>query len=85
VIADGDGAEEASWMLGHADSTVTRRVYIEQIATAERSSKRRAKLEARMGDTLAGLGGSTGGSASTDQSRPVPTTETGKVVPLKSA
>ncbi|HEY1854345.1 MAG TPA: tyrosine-type recombinase/integrase [Solirubrobacterales bacterium] len=56
VIAEGDGAEEASWLLGHADSTVTRRVYIEQIASAERSSKRRAKLEARMGSTLAGLG-----------------------------
>lgn len=34
-----------------------------------------AKLEARMGDTLAGLGGSAGGSASTDQSRqPKPAT-----------
>lgn len=56
VIADGDGAEEASWMLGHADSTVTRRVYIEQIASAERSSRRRGKLEARMGATLSALG-----------------------------
>jgi integrase len=83
VIADGDGAEEASWLLGHADSTVTRRVYIEQIETAERSSKRRAKLEARIGDTLAGLGGSAGGSASADQGSPAPTKEIGNVVPLK--
>jgi integrase len=83
VIADGDGAEEASWLLGHKDSTVTRRVYEHEIKSVERSSKRRAKLEARMGDTLAGLGGSAGGSASADQSRPVPTTENGNVVPLK--
>lgn len=83
VIADGDGAEEASWLLGHADSNVTRRVYIDQIKTAERSSKRRSKLEARMGDTLASLGGSVGGSAKGDQSRPNPNPETEKVVPLR--
>jgi integrase len=82
VIADGDGAEEAAWMLGHKDSTVTRRVYVAEIASAERSSKRRAKLEARMGSTLAGLG-SAHGSTGTDQDRGLPTAETGTVVELR--
>lgn len=41
VIAEGDGAEEAAWLLGHKDSTVTRRVYVEEIKSAERSSERR--------------------------------------------
>jgi integrase len=41
VIEDGDGAEEAAWLLGHKDSTVTRRVYVEEIKSAERSSERR--------------------------------------------
>jgi integrase len=83
VIHDGDGAEEASWMLGHANSNVTRAVYIDEIKTAERSSKRRAKLEARMGSTLTSLGGSSEGSAAPDQSRPETTTENGVVIPLK--
>ncbi|HEX4669242.1 MAG TPA: tyrosine-type recombinase/integrase [Solirubrobacterales bacterium] len=87
VIADGDGAEEASWLLGHKDSTVTRRVYVAEIASAERTAKRRSKMEARMGSTLAALGttngGSAGGSATSDQDRPVPTTANGNVVALK--
>jgi integrase len=83
VIADGDGAEEAAWLLGHKDSTVTRRVYVEEIKTAERSSKRRSKLEARMGATLTSLGGSTGGSAAANHSGLAATSEAGKVVALK--
>lgn len=82
VIEDGDGAEEASWMLGHKDSTVTRRVYVAEIASAERSSKRRGKLEARMGSTLSALG-SLDGSATTDEDRSEPDPEDGKVVALK--
>ncbi len=75
VIEDGDGAEEASWLLGHKDSTVTRRVYVEEIKSAERSSKRRAKLEARMGRRSQPLG-SLQGSAGTDEDRSIPTTAT---------
>lgn len=70
-------------MLGHANSNVTRAVYIDEIKTAERSSRRRAKLEARMGSTLASLGGSVGGSATPDQSRPETTAGMDNVVPLK--
>jgi integrase len=79
VIEDGDNVEEASWLLGHKDSTVTRRVYVDEIKSRERSSKRRAKLEARMGPTLSSLEGST----TVDRSRPLPTSENSKVIPLK--
>lgn len=69
------------------DSTVIRRVYVAEIASAERTAKRRSKMEARMGSTLAALGttkgGSAGGSAKGDQRRPVPTTAIGNVVGLK--
>jgi len=82
VIAEGGGAEEAAWLLGHKDSTVTRHVYVEEIKSAERSSKRRSKLEARMGSTLSALG-SLHGRATTDEDRSEPTPETGKVVALK--
>jgi hypothetical protein len=56
AIAAGDGVEETSWMLGHKDSTVTRRVYISEVRTVERSAKRRGRLEARMGGVLSELG-----------------------------
>jgi integrase len=56
AIAAGDGVEETSWMLGHKDSTVTRRVYISEVRTVERSAKRRGRLEARMGGVLSALG-----------------------------
>jgi integrase len=52
AIADGDGAEEVSWQLGHKDATVTRKVYIHEIKSAERSAKRRDKMEARLGAAL---------------------------------
>ena len=52
AIHAGDSAEEVSWLLGHKDSTVTRRVYVTEIQSVERSGKRREKMEARMGGTL---------------------------------
>jgi integrase len=56
AIHAGDSAEEVSWLLGHKDSTVTRRVYISEIQSAERSTQRRERMEARMGGTLSSLG-----------------------------
>jgi len=56
AIHAGDSAEEVSWLLGHKDSTVTRRVYISEIQSAERSAQRRDRMEARMGGTLSSLG-----------------------------
>ena len=62
AIHAGDSAEEVSWLLGHKDSTVTRRVYISEIQSAERSTQRRERMEARMGGTLSSLGGADGGA-----------------------
>ncbi|HEX7279851.1 MAG TPA: tyrosine-type recombinase/integrase [Solirubrobacterales bacterium] len=81
AIAAGDGAEEVSWLLGHASSNVTRAVYVHEIHSVERATKRRSRLEARMGDTLADLG-SAHGSASPKQKRSKRNPEAGKVVEL---
>ncbi|MBS1675796.1 MAG: site-specific integrase [Actinobacteria bacterium] len=55
AIADGDGAEEVSWQLGHKDSIVTRKVYIAEVRSAERTARRRGRMEARYGDLFEGL------------------------------
>jgi integrase len=52
AIAEGDGAEEVSWQLGHKDPTVTRKVYIHEVKSAERSARRRGKMEARYASVL---------------------------------
>jgi integrase len=52
AIRDGESAEEVSWQLGHKNSNVTRAVYVQEIKTAERSARRRAKMEARYGSLL---------------------------------
>ncbi len=75
----GDDAEEISWLLGHKDSTVTRRVYLHEIRSRERSIKRRSKLEARIGSTLSDLG-SAHGSAAPNRKRHSHTPQTAEVV-----
>jgi len=52
AIAAGDGAEEVSWQLGHKNSNVTRAVYVQEVKSAERRARMRAKLEARYGSAL---------------------------------
>lgn len=52
AIAAGDGAEEVSWQLGHKNSVVTRSIYVQEIKSAERTAKRRAKMDARYGSAL---------------------------------
>ncbi|HEX5374575.1 MAG TPA: site-specific integrase, partial [Solirubrobacterales bacterium] len=49
AIAEGEGAEEISWQLGHKDSTVTRKIYIQEVKSAERSARRREQMEQRYG------------------------------------
>jgi len=72
AIAAGDSAEEVSWMLGHKDSTITRAVYIQEIASAERRARMRGRLQDRFGAILDGAG------------EPVPEAEnSGVVVPLR--
>lgn len=51
AIAAGD-VEEVSWQLGHKNSVVTRTVYRHEIKNAERTARRRAKMEARYGPML---------------------------------
>lgn len=48
AIAEGD-VEEVSWQLGHKSSVVTRSVYRHEVKGAERTARRRAKMEARYG------------------------------------
>jgi integrase len=72
AIHAGDSAEEVSWLLGHKDSTVTRRVYISEIQSAERSTQRRERMEARMGDTLSTLGSTDGGEGPNPKRHPRP-------------
>jgi hypothetical protein len=52
AIAAGDSAEEVSWQLGHRNSQVTRTVYLQEIASAERRARPRASMEARYGAML---------------------------------
>ncbi|HEX8101635.1 MAG TPA: hypothetical protein VF533_03415 [Solirubrobacteraceae bacterium] len=57
AIAAGDGAEEVSWQLGHKNSVVTRTVYVQEIKSAERTARRRERMEARYGELLnSGMG-----------------------------
>jgi integrase len=52
AIAAGESAEEVSWQLGHKTSLITRAVYIQKIKSAERTARRRARMEARYGSLL---------------------------------
>ena len=52
AIAAGESAEEVSWQLGHKSSLVTRAVYVQEVKSAERTARRRARMEARYGAVL---------------------------------
>jgi integrase len=52
AISAGDSAEEVSWQLGHKSSVVTRAVYTQEIKSAERTARRRARMEDRYGKML---------------------------------
>jgi integrase len=52
AIAAGESAEEISWQLGHKNSIITRAVYVQEVKTAERTAKRRARMEARYSSIL---------------------------------
>lgn len=81
AISRGDGTEEVSWDLGHRDSTVTRRVYISEVRTAERSAKRRQRMEDRDAARLANLGSAVG-SARTNRKRHGRTPKVAQIVEL---
>ena len=56
AIAAGESAEEISWQLGHKNSIITRAVYIQEVKSAERTARRRARMEERYGAVLEGAG-----------------------------
>jgi len=58
AIAAGESAEEVSWQLGHKNSVVTRSIYVQEIKSAERTARRRARMEARYGSLLEQTGSS---------------------------
>jgi integrase len=59
AIAAGESAEEVSWQLGHKNSLVTRAVYVQEIKSAERTARRRTRMEARYGAVLDAAGQAT--------------------------
>lgn len=76
AIAAGESAEEISWQLGHKNSVITRAVYVQEVKSAERTARRRARMEERYGDML--------GVAVTDSFEgPVGTRERAAVSPLR--
>lgn len=58
AIAAGESAEEVSWQLGHKNSNITRAVYVQEVKSAERTARRRSRMEARYGSMLEATGGS---------------------------
>lgn len=73
AIAAGESVEEVSWQLGHRNSVVTRTVYVQEVKSAERTARRRSKMEARLGSLL----------EATDRHRPQQ--RAGEVVPIAAA
>jgi integrase len=57
AIAAGESAEEVSWQLGHRNSVVTRAVYVHELKTAERTARRRQRMEAESAGFLSGQRG----------------------------
>ena len=57
AIAAGESAEEVSWQLGHRNSVVTRAVYVHELKTAERTARRRQRMEAESAPFLPSAGG----------------------------
>jgi hypothetical protein len=54
ALAQGESVEELSWQLGHRNSAVTRVVYSQEIKSAERTARRRARMEAQYDELLGG-------------------------------
>lgn len=69
AIAAGDGAEEVSWQLGHRNSNVTRAIYVQEIKSAERRARPRARMEDRYGALISGSTTGKHRSAADDSSR----------------
>lgn len=52
AIAEGESADEVAFLLGHKDATVTRQVYVQEIADARRAAARRVSMAERYESAL---------------------------------
>lgn len=65
--------------LGHKNSVVTRTVYVQEIQSAERTARRRSKMESRYGSML----GSALEAANRSNPRQTATLDGAEVLPLR--
>ncbi len=52
ALLAGESVDEVAFLLGHHDATVTRTVYVREIADARRRAMRRSRMVAEYGGVL---------------------------------
>jgi integrase len=63
ALLAGESVDEVAFLLGHRDGTVTRTVYVREVADARRRLMRRSRMTAEFGAALnAALGDEIGGT-----------------------
>jgi integrase len=63
ALLAGESVDEVAFLLGHRDGTVTRTVYVREIADARRRSMRRSRMTAEFGGALRAAMGQPDGDA----------------------
>jgi integrase len=53
ALLAGESVDEVAFLLGHRDGTVTRTVYVREVADARRRTMRRSRMTAEFGAALA--------------------------------
>jgi integrase len=53
ALLAGESVDEVAFLLGHRDGTVTRTVYVREVADARRRAMRRSRMNAEFAGTLA--------------------------------
>ena len=53
ALLAGESVDEVAFFLGHRDGTVTRTVYVREVADARRRHMRRSRMTAEFGGALA--------------------------------
>lgn len=52
ALLAGESVDEVAFLLGHRDGTVTRTVYVREVADARRRALRRSQMSAEYAETL---------------------------------
>ena len=52
ALLAGESVDEVAFLLGHRDGTVTRTVYVREVADARRRALRRSRMAAEYSETL---------------------------------